>query len=378
MTSRAGYEVFIDDRLWHYEDLRNPAWRYDNARRLRPSFIVFLCEACIERSKITTFDFMRYDIRHAIEEKHQPIIALIHDDAGDYERYLGSYLKHFQEHIIHYSEATLNDALLQAMTYLPTPKHNTPPIVHYDAPPPKAIRAEFLYLEAHAAYQRMEIERALHLAEAALDHCREHQPMWTLTISILRSLNRLEEALSMSLNLEKIVPDDYKVFTQRGIIYGQMGRFDEALQALSRALRLAPSSGTVYNNRAMSRYQLGDFQGALDDVERALHFNPVQRFARATKGSILLSLGRYAEAEDSYMHQLEYYPDSAEARLGLAVLAYITGQHAHALHQMKPILDELPPYEDFDFACRSLGWVEPLVGLARPCWEDYHRFRDNM
>lgn len=130
---------------------------------------------------------------------------------------------------------------------------------------------------------------------------------------LLYKARRFEAALQLIEQVFKIVPDDFRVWYNRGVILSEMGRLDEAVNAYNRVIELEPTFEIAWDNKGVVLSRLGRFEEALEAYEKVLLRNPKYAEAWAGKGSVLSALDRKEEAIEAYRSALKIRPDYLEA-----------------------------------------------------------------
>lgn len=66
----------------------------------------------------------------------------------------------------------------------------------------------------------------------------------------------------------EIVPDDFRVWYNRGVVLSEMGRLEEAVDAYDRAIELEPAFEIVWDNKGVVLSRLGKLEESLAVYEK--------------------------------------------------------------------------------------------------------------
>ena len=111
--------------------------------------------------------------------------------------------------------------------------------------------------------------------------------------------------------------NDYRVFSNYGIILRDLGNFQEAELLYREAIKLKPNYAEAHSNLGSILINLGDLDAAALHTRKAIELNPALAEAHSNLGSILRGLGNLQEAELSTRKAIELDPDLAEAHSNL-------------------------------------------------------------
>jgi tetratricopeptide (TPR) repeat protein len=184
----------------------------------------------------------------------------------------------------------------------------------------------------------------------------------------LHVLGRLDEALQSYERVLELKPDHPEAYNDRGNALQALGRFEEALQSYQRALQLKPDLVEAYNNRGNALHALGRFDEAVQSYQRALQLKPDLVEAYNNRGNALHALGRFDEAVQSYQQALQLWPDYAEAYSNLGVCHSARNQPEEAIVNFNRAIGIRPDYAP---AYMNRGLAALVAGDFENGWVDY-------
>lgn len=188
----------------------------------------------------------------------------------------------------------------------------------------------------------------------------------------LRAANRVNEALAMLVQIEKVAPGFSRLYQERGHCYVVLGQANAAIEALLVAVRLNPSLPASWDMLA----QLFRMKG---ETERAAHAE--QQLAALEKlppavivANNLLLDEDLASAEAVMSDHLSQHPDNVGALRLLARIYFLDGAFDQAERVLSKVLDLADDYHEarLDYAVAllqqrkfkiALGQAERLIGL---------------
>ena len=124
------------------------------------------------------------------------------------------------------------------------------------------------------------------------------------------ALRSYEYCLSRGVN-------DYRFFTNYGLLLRDLGKFEKAENFLRKAIEIRPDISSTYSNLAAILRNLGKLEEAENFLRKAIEINPDLDIAYFNLGFILKDLGKLEEAEKNLRKAIEIKPDFAIAYLNL-------------------------------------------------------------
>lgn len=128
---------------------------------------------------------------------------------------------------------------------------------------------------------------------------------------------RLAEAENLFEGLRAVVPGEFEVNKQLGIVLAMKGAFAAAREPLAQAAAIDPGDPVVFNVLAACAFETGDYAAALAEADRALALRPAYPEAINNRANALLRLGRAQESAEAFGAALGFTPRDAELHLNL-------------------------------------------------------------
>jgi protein O-GlcNAc transferase len=188
---------------------------------------------------------------------------------------------------------------------------------------------------------------------SALDACREALALdpgsaaaLLLTFRILRSANRLQEALEPLDRLAESLLHDPRVPFYRGNVLRDLGRIADAVASFESAIRLDPNYVAAFNNLGQARQRLGDLDGAADAFRRAAELRPGDAPYRINAGTVAEQSGRLDDAEAWFASAVVVAPELAEAHFRRARVLLKLGRLREAAVALEEAIRLKPDFAD--------------------------------
>jgi tetratricopeptide (TPR) repeat protein len=206
--------------------------------------------------------------------------------------------------------------------------------------------------------------------------------------SQLSRLERYEDALVVYEQVQRIAPEDVRLYIGRGQLYAIQQQGDEAIAELETAVSLAPRSAEAWFYLGSYRWQfLRDAGAAIAAIEQAISLNATAGYAlglgnvywgsgeteaaiQAYERSVTLpgqnshtwlNLGHayehlelWEEAISTYSRALALYPESGQLHAALAYAYAENGQIKEAISEYEAALDLEPGQEEWQQALNHL------------------------
>ena len=157
----------------------------------------------------------------------------------------------------------------------------------------------------------------------------------TTRAEILRTLRRLDEALTIYDEVINRFPNDAVAPSGRANILKEMGRLDEALAAYGGAIERFPNDAIPYSGRANVLKEMGKLDEALAAYDGAIERFSNEVFPYAGRAEVLKEMGKLDEALTAYDGAIERFPNDAVPYSG----------RAEVLKEMARLDEALAAYE---------------------------------
>ncbi|AIQ98133.1 tetratricopeptide repeat protein [Prochlorococcus sp. MIT 0801] len=164
-------------------------------------------------------------------------------------------------------------------------------------------------------------------------------------VSKLHSQENKLEAANYYNSLINQGSNDYRVFSNYGVILKDLGKLKEAEITLRKAIKLNPHNPKDYKNLGSILVNQGQLKEALIEVEKAIKINPNYEKAHLNLGVILRYNGQIKEAELSFRKALEIKPDYADAHYNLGIILKDSGRSKEAELSFQKAIKIKPNWE---------------------------------
>lgn len=190
-------------------------------------------------------------------------------------------------------------------------------------------RGEF-YFELAEAYRNTEqIERAITMYEAALDHKPGFLPALANLGLALSTSDHLLRAVEVLGTASSIAPNDYGVLNTLGEAYYRLGRLDESIVTLRKAVIVNPDWAEAYINLGAALLARGERPAAELQFRSAVQVQPDFADAHHNLANVLPPEGDFHEAKYHFEKAIQFAPNRTATR------------HKYAMALMKKgLLDE--------------------------------------
>ena len=136
--------------------------------------------------------------------------------------------------------------------------------------------------------------------------------------------------------------NDYRVFSNYGVILKDLGKLQEAESSTRKAIELNPDFAEAHYNLGRIFKDLDKIQEAENSYRKALEINPNFAEANSNLGNILKDLGELKEAELSFCKAIEIKPDFAQAHSNLGNIFKVLGKLQEAETSYRKALELNP------------------------------------
>jgi tetratricopeptide (TPR) repeat protein len=172
----------------------------------------------------------------------------------------------------------------------------------------------------------------------------------------LRSLGRLEDALTCYDRMITLNPDDGQAWMIRSSVLSKLGRHQDALISCDKAIELNPQEARVWSNRGGILLNTGRPEEALTCFKKAIELDPEDAFGWISCGMALSELGCFKEASDSFARAAQLEPQNEMIYVYRSAALIELKQLDKALVNADRALDILPK--------QPLAWAVRGTALA--------------
>ena len=155
---------------------------------------------------------------------------------------------------------------------------------------------------------------------------------------------------------------DYRVFSNFGIILQNLERLEEAELSLRKAIELKPDFAEAHTNLGTLLKELGSLREAELSLRKAIELKPDFALAHFNFGTVLTSLGKLEEAEVSTRKAIELNPNFAEAHSNLGNILNDLGKSKEAETSIRKAINLKPDYSDAHY---NLGVILKDLGKLK-------------
>ncbi len=141
--------------------------------------------------------------------------------------------------------------------------------------------------------------------------------------------------------------NDYRVFSNYGVLLKELGQLQEAETSLRKAIGLKSDIAEAHSNLGNILRALGNLQEAELSLRKAIELKPNFADAHLNLGSIFLDLGKLQDAESSLRKGIKIKPDLAEAHYNLG-----------------NVLKEFGKFQDAELSYRKAIEIKPDLAEA--------------
>lgn len=188
---------------------------------------------------------------------------------------------------------------------------------------------------------------------------------------------RSSDALLPLQKAADLLPNDFEVHYNLGLIQQELGLLDEAVSSYQRALQINPAYAQGHNNLGVTLQELGRLADAEASYRKAVEIDPGYVNALHNLGLVLQAQGRADEAEVIHRRTLSLKPDHAGAHCNLGTVQLGMGRLDDAATSYRQALQLKP---DFVVAHSNLIFCMDMADTSnsaelqreRARWADVH------
>ena len=189
---------------------------------------------------------------------------------------------------------------------------------------------------------------------------------------ILKNLGKLKEAERYQRNAIEIKHDFAEAHSNLGNVLSDLGKLQEAELSYRRAIDIKPDYADAHYNLGIIFRDLGKLQEAELSTRKAIKINPDLAIAHSNLGGILKELGKLQEAEFSYRKAIEINPNFAEAYSNLGFILKDLGKLKEAELSYRKAIEINPNFAKAYYSLSLLKFAD-----TNKTWQD-QLFSENI
>ncbi len=152
--------------------------------------------------------------------------------------------------------------------------------------------------------------------------------------------------------------NDYRVFSNYGVILKNLGKLQESELSTHKAIELKPDYAEAHSNLGIILKDLGKLQDAELSYRKAIELKPDYAEAHSNLGNILKDLGKLQDAELSTYKAIELKPDYAEAHFNLGIILKDLGKLQDAELSTYKAIELKPDYAAAYYSLSLLNYSD--------------------
>ena len=210
----------------------------------------------------------------------------------------------------------------------------------------KAVALDSTY---HQALQQLEIVESMlsvpHLAPVSDAIVTTYSEALYKAIE-LQSLNKLDEAEFIFLQLLKQNSEDFFSLYSMAVIEQHRGKPQNALEYVEKGVIAKPDYAPMWYSRGVIMQSLKNHDKALESYDKALSVNPQYAEAMINRGAVLVEMKRHKDALLNYEELLKIDPDNSKALCNRGIILTDFKLYDLAIKTFERLLQISPDYED--------------------------------
>jgi protein O-mannosyl-transferase len=157
-------------------------------------------------------------------------------------------------------------------------------------------------------------------------------------------------------------------YSNRALVYSEIGQYDKALDDINKALAIDPLSYGDYNNRGRSYFGKGLIDTAIEDFGKAISINPNYDKAYYNRGFAYTEKKQYDKAIEDYNKAIAINPRYYRTYNYRGLAFYKKGLFDHAIEDFDTAITLRPNYDE---AHNYRGLAYANKGLLDKAIEDF-------
>lgn len=192
-------------------------------------------------------------------------------------------------------------------------------------------------LARHALFSQDAVAAERYALEAVTKDAK-NPDAWLFQGSILRALNKPDQAMKAYDQVIALRPHDRSAYVEKAYIEINQGKFDAAKASIDSAHKNAPGNLLATYAQALLDYTQGKHAQAQESLQKVLKSAPDHLPSILLAGAVELNLGAHQQAELHLRKYLNSYPDNVYARKLLAQTLLKSSQPKDAVEALAPAL----------------------------------------
>ena len=173
--------------------------------------------------------------------------------------------------------------------------------------------------------------------------------------NIKEAINNYQDLISQGCN-------DYRVFSNYGVILKDLGKLKDAELSIRKAIEIEPDYVEGHLNLGILFNDIGKLKEAAISFRKVIEIKPDFAKVHLKLGNLYKALNKFEDAEFSYRKAIEIKPDYPEGHLNLGVLFNDIGKLQDAEIAFRKVIDIKP---DFAIAHSNLGSILNSLGKLK-------------
>ncbi len=145
--------------------------------------------------------------------------------------------------------------------------------------------------------------------------------------TILKNLDRLQEAEPYLLQAITLKPDNADYIYDLGVIFLEQEKYEQAESYFLKALEIDSNNAKFINNLGIVLHEKNELEQALEYYQKAISLEPGKAEFYSNLGVLFDDLGRHQKAMQNYLYSLKLDPDYPDAHYNLSNSLLLFGDY---------------------------------------------------